>query len=410
MKSRTICFLLAVWLASSPAFAWSDRETAVTNLSYSPNGEMLAAAWTVFNHDLPDSDPHHLFEEVRIWNVDDSSVLALWEEPEAHCLDFSPDGTHLAIGTLGAGIVLWRLSDKSEIARIRIPKTAELSEAEEGEQPGPQASAGDEPILDIVFSDDGRYLGALANRTVVVWELSDLASPREIGRIPDMGLFAFGKDGNSLVCTTSNESKEATIFELSTLETRKEILADKLGLQWAMGVAMDRHGTRVVQSRNGVVELVNLNTNRASILMQTSDEIKGAWFDRSGERIAVATWNIDDETYSVRLLGVDPQKQFGDFAHPCSVMSVAIAPNGMYVAIGGNSMRPGERRDDFPVKIWEIESGRLVAELYYDQPPEESIFANATWLVCVIVVFVAIIALMAVFLLRRRARRQRGQS
>lgn len=125
----------------------------VTGLAFSPNGRFLAAAGG---------------DSVRIWDLNTGRLHATLrgyldraiDSGASHCLTFSADGEHLAVGAL----------DMSGRGAIRIYKMSNLSEID-AVLPGPRG-----PVDNLAFSADGRVLAAsgfqmvTGQREYILWD------------------------------------------------------------------------------------------------------------------------------------------------------------------------------------------------------------------------------------------------
>lgn len=141
---------ISIWDVStgSETHRLSGHANPIQDISFSPNGEMLASA----GHD----------GIVIVWDVASGKQRHAFNHHYRNCanIGWSYDGRHIAVGGRGpkyARVVLWNTDTGQEVFVLQ--------------QSGPP----------LAFSDDGRYLAALGDEnTVNLWEVSSLVGQRQV--------------------------------------------------------------------------------------------------------------------------------------------------------------------------------------------------------------------------------------
>ena len=188
-------------------------------VAFSPDGATLATVgdgrnavilWSVGTA----AGPRRLGQPLTIANSGSVDAVA-----------FSPDGTILAaasVGNYGYGtVVLWEVSDPARPRRISQPLTI-------GTVGDPYSTLG--YVYSLTFSPDGKTLAAAAGftggdngvGTVTLWNVSDLARPRQLisqpltaGGSDTVDTVAFSPDGQTLAVGASSPGNTVTLWSLS---------------------------------------------------------------------------------------------------------------------------------------------------------------------------------------------------
>ena len=411
------CALLIaiVLLCGNPAPGGRIPEINVFGLEFSPDGRQLAAALGVTDYDIDD-----LYFEVRIWNVSDWSVAASWREPNAFCVGYSPDGRYLAVGTMmGGGIAIRDLTHQSEIVRLRTPEVPLAPKPKD--DPGAIVAEGptnDKWVFHVRFSPNGRYLAAGLGDTVAVWEVGQIANPQEVGRTPVtkewFQTFAFTDDGKSLVYTT--DARSVQVVDLPSFALQRQTKPSPTE-ESTFPETFDRAGHQLLTTTERFVQTWDVESNRALPTVPTSGRAigfaysQGSTFSHDGRRFAFVTAKRDESPEQfVRVFDVNPPKELQrlPFSSPSLIRIMALSPDGSMVAAGGAGAEEWE--DACPIKVWNIDSGNVVAELYYDQSPgDEPWAASLTWVFVVVGIgLVALLSLLTIWLRRRATQRRQA--
>ena len=380
--------IVTVLLSGRPALGRRIPKMNVFALEFSPDGRQLAAALGVTDYDVDD-----LYHEVRIWNVSDWSVAASWREPDAYCLGYSPDGRFLAVGTMmGRGVVIRDLTTHYEVSRLVLLQR-------------------DDWVSEVRFSQNGKYLAVDVNEFVVVWDIGQLANPQEIGRTPVVNTrpakFAFADDGKSLVYSTEAGAVQVVDLPAFTLRRQTKLSPIEEGTVFE---TFDRAGRQLLTTTDRYVQTWNVEANRALPTVSKNGSAIGSVFSHNGRRFAFVTARRDDSPEQfVRVFDVNSPKELQRFPYSSSTLirTIALSPDGSMVAAGGAGAEDSEDTR-YPIKVWDVDSGEIAAELYYDQSSDdETSAASLTWVfVVVAIALLALLLALATWLRRRAAQRR----
>lgn len=275
-------------------------------VQFSPDGKHLAAA----------CDDGH----VNVWSVPDWSLrhnLAA-HQADADCVAFSSDGRLLASGGEDGWLRLWDV------------ETGELRQS---------LDAGQKETLTVAISPDGQTLAAGGiDGLVRLWHMPDgqlrKAFRASSGRVQHL---AFSPDGTKLA--TAGQEGAAMIVDATTCERLTSLPSQAVA---AFAVAFSPQGDRVaLGSGTGLVMLIDPSSGRTeSLLGVRQAQVRAVAFAPSAPRLASAglsgavdVW--DTETRSLRA------KLYG---HERRIWSLSFSPDGKLLASGG---------DDGSVHIWD---------------------------------------------------------
>jgi WD40 repeat protein len=148
--------------------------------AFSPNGKQLATA----GYD----------KTVKFWDVATGQELASIDLPNPeHCVDFSPDGTRVAVGGDGPVVVL-DITSQQEIFRIPVRTNV---------------------VYQVFYSPNGKYLAIASNDTSA--RVYDAATGEELlafsGHIGGVGGITWSRDSASIATTSSDSVR---IWDVAT--------------------------------------------------------------------------------------------------------------------------------------------------------------------------------------------------
>lgn len=203
-------------------------ESWVTNISYSPTGEILATS----NTD----------ESVRIWDATSGELIRIIEghDGTVNDVEFSPDGERIASAASDSQVKIWQVETGSELEALQVSGAFVTSTSF---HPTGKLVAGGNftgsimvwnidddklnhftkhlgPINELAFHPDGRRIAsASADGTVIIWDLDDEGSFVELlGHDAGVGGLAFNQDG-SLIASASLDGS-IRVWQADTGEVR----------------------------------------------------------------------------------------------------------------------------------------------------------------------------------------------
>ena len=308
-------------VSPSLAATLSGHDTAVNVVRFSPDGQLLAAGCgrTVVLWDVSDlAHPAQLATVDHLVPDGDTSVRPMRRD-QVWAVGFSPDGQILAAGC-GRTVVLWDVSVPAHPAQ-----RAALSHP----RPHPKAAAVTGVVIDqalacvreVDFSPDGRSLACHCDKTVVLWDVTDLAHPAQRaalthqGRPGLAGAMGFSPDGRLLATGAKNA---VVLWDVAALAHPAQ----------AATVQLSRTG------RGGpvlTVRAVAFSPDGQSLAAGSGWSVATQY--SSSSRGAIALWDITDLAHPVQT----STRTFGNTAYRganAEVSAVAFSPDGRLAAAG----------------------------------------------------------------------------
>jgi len=403
LASGSMDTTIRLWDVESGAclFTFKGHSWSVKSICFSPNGKLLASAswstirlWNVASRKCVGKLTGHTgYVECVRFSPDGKSLvssgkdgtLRFWEVAsgsstdivqgyqDAHRLDFSPDGTLLAVGGSG-DIVLLKVGSK--------------------ERPG-SFKGHERSVNCLSFSPDGRLLASDSqDRTIRVWEVESkrcIASLKGhtgwihgLAFTPDGKLLASGSDDHTIRlwdlesqrCISTLKGHANVVNSVSFRGDGRWLASgsrDNTIRLWnivksvpftptmhghADGVTCVRFspdGKRFAScSRDRTIRMWDAESDQCTaILLGPSGRVMSATFSPDGKWLAsgssdntIRVWNVESSSCKAILRG-----------HEAFVNSVSFSPDGGLLASGG---------DDYTLRLWNVESGECTASLNHE--------------------------------------------
>jgi WD40 repeat protein len=335
-------------------FGWSDP------ITISADGRWLALIQASANALRPDL-------AIRLWDLEMGRELpSLQENRQVRCLEFSPDGTVLAVGDGNGVVKLWKIATRDFI-RISAHERPVLSLAfspdshllatgsadqygirlwkvRDGE-PVPRIFSGQVgDVWSLAFSPDARLLaGGSRDSPIRIWDLEHSVIGETVPErlhADDYGNFCFSPDGRLMAGGCADN--QVRVWEVTTLNIRG-ILRNATYV-----AAFSRDGRELlVSTKDGVPKWWNFESQTTRPIPGYSGKLAHVTaVDLSPDRKVAALGLANGE---IQLLEIDSGRLIGQplSGHQGAVRSLAFSPGGDKLASGGS---------DKTVMIWDVHS------------------------------------------------------
>ncbi|MEG4628967.1 CHAT domain-containing protein [Microcoleus sp. AR_TQ3_B6] len=331
-------------------------EGSVTDVSFSPDGKMLASAGVDGTVRLSDLHGKELIKfgvmsEERVRNIyfsPDGRLLAtggedgttkLWDlkgklirefpkqKEGVFNITFSPNGKTIATGSGDGMVRLWSWEGKllKEFSTHNTSKNKK--------------------VWGISFSPDGKTIATgSGDRTAKLWDLNGKLLSEFKGHKDTVFSVSFSPNGQKLA--TASMDSTVKLWDLNGKELR-EFSGHK---DWVFSVTFSPDGQNLATgSKDGVVRLWDLNGKILKEFKGHNDSVRSVIFSPNGKLLASAGY---DNT--VRLWDLQYRPPLTEFkGHKGEVWSVSFSPDGESLATAGA---------DGTVRLWDYLSGEQLEE------------------------------------------------
>jgi RNA polymerase sigma factor (sigma-70 family) len=287
---------------------------------------------------------------VRFWDVVTAETRATFKEPAA----------------LAAG--LSAVSPDGKTVASRLEQNVRLWDVTTGVEPGTLWGCSEA----VAFSPDGKTLATAGSESgAVVLRLWDPATGRERavfrGLKKSVSWLTFSPDGKTLASGSGNShhfpatSAETALWDVGTGKVVATLNPPPRGVVLAATFSPDGKTLATGGSEDGTVRLWDTSTwEQKAVLPGNPESVGSVAFSKDGKTLAAA--GTGD---TVRLWDVGTRKERAALKDPAhevwAVWSVAFSPDGKTLATAVQGAEPRGQQSGLGWKVWDVETGRLVA-------------------------------------------------
>ncbi|HEY4028166.1 MAG TPA: NB-ARC domain-containing protein [Candidatus Dormibacteraeota bacterium] len=359
---------------------------AVRALAGSPDGAWLASA----------GDDR----VVRLWNVSDGSSRAVHTgAPGSVCaVAIAPDGSWLASVGEHRDVHLWNAGDGSPRATLTghtrglralgvSPDGSWLASAGQDQTVRLWITAGGAthaaltghtgPVRAVAVAPDGSWLASAGDdHTVRLWNAADGSIRSELtGHTNSISALVVGRDGSWLA--SAGRDQTIRIWNVADGSPRRVLTGPTDGVRalglspdgmWLASAGHDKM-VRLWSTADGSPLGMVIDPGATVTALVVSPD--GSWVATGGHDRSIHLWNVADGSHRCTLTGHDfTPKQVG---RPFSVTSLAVGPDGSWLASGGH---------DRTVRLWNTDDGSVRAILtgHGDSVRAVAVSPDGAWL------------------------------
>ena len=279
-----------------------DHEAPVSDVAYSPDGNIVAVASGT---------------DIYLWDASTRDMVkVLQHEDRVSCLAYAPGNSSFLVAAAGKRIVFWNPAER----RSREPLAAQA-----------------ERVTCLGFSPDGNLLAFGAGTTVSIWNISDRQEHArfklEAGRSIYASSVAFSPDGRWLA--TANIRSSVSVFDILNRRQLEPLLED-IGHNNA--VAFSPVGrVLAIAGNDALIRLWDTTTWQESAVfpghtapIMAMKFLPDGALATAGEDNLVKLWDVETRVLKTMLRG-----------HVSHISSLAISPSGDALASAswGGSVR-----------------------------------------------------------------------
>ena len=261
-------------------------------MSFAGNGEYLVSIGT---------------RGVHVWRVEDSKLLATMKAEHVLCVDFSADGKWIAAGTFWGDVIVWDAKIYKEIFT-----TWNIGNA----------------IRGVDFSPDSSRLVALCDDTVAVWSVA--TRERVVGPLRHENYVLAAKyspKGDRIATATQ---KYVRIYDSNDGRLLKDIPV-QVTARYNTGLLWSNNDLFVISD----IKIKQIDASTGSTIWElpipnASGNSSCIAIPRHGKFIAYSANNR-----TVTFWDTSTHKQCGLVRDPQDIYSIALSPDGRFLAIGG---------------------------------------------------------------------------
>ena len=361
---------ITLWdINTAAALTTYTHKDYVNSITFSPNGKLIATG----SRDTT----------ATLWDVETGTAcFTITHQDSVTSTAFSPDGTLLAASSRDATATLWHI-DTEEIRWTFTHESREITF-----DIGHVETFNTGGIGDIAFSPDGKYFATAGQRTDLCTTLWDVKTGEQLWCVThekQINAVAFSPEGTSMA--TCYEDDAVSVLRVADgslipgaihaekwTEIKRNLSIDHDKDGWGRRVRFSPDGKHLAEFKMGSNSLTlwDINTGKKT---ETFDGVSGSALTLAfpAEGYCFGLSRTPDPEYDTVELW-DAEKH-ASFTHRGFVMTVAMSPNGTFLATGGIDKR---------VKLWHVEtqqcfqtlSGHIGGIVSLAFSPDETLLAS----------------------------------
>ena len=337
------------WVAITPAWRQCALEQCINALQVrsATDGRSLTQLWTdslgnpsycISNNGQYAMGWSYNGYTAKIWKLDPKERVALTPSglvpgiPSINSIAFSSTGTWLAASEQGSDIKRWKMPDEEGV-RMGLWQASDRIEY---------------GAIAIAFSTDGRWLAAGGNDAKSSVKVFDIASGKEVAHMDitaETSTIAFSHDGKWIA--SGSKDGTARVWEAATGREVARVKHEDEVLHVAFSPTADRV---VSGSHDHTARVWDAATGRELARTTHGDLVDDVSFSPDGRLVLSASWDKQ-----ARLWDAETGVELARFSSSDLLYIAKFSPDGRLAVTAGN---------EAVVRVWDVPSGRLRVELH----------------------------------------------